>query len=150
MKGMAARWTALAAFALIAGFTNGAAAQATAAQAQPALAAGDGRIYFYRETWHALSLQPEVTVNGEVVGKALPNAYFYVDRKPGTYEIATTAEPGRTSTVTLKGGDTHYMSLEFTVSWFLVAHINPVPVDGATGARDMAGLHAMTGADTLK
>ena len=151
MKGIAARWTAWAALVvLIAGFTTWAASQSAVVAAHPPPAAGEGRIYLYRETWHALSLQPEVTVNGEVVGKALPNVYFFVDRKPGSYEIATTAEPDRKATLTLRSSETHYMSLEFTVSWFLVAHINPVPVDGATGARDMAGLHYMTGADTRR
>ena len=30
----------------------------------PSLAASDARLCFYRETWHALSVQPDVTVNG--------------------------------------------------------------------------------------
>ena len=86
-------------------------------------------------------MQPEITVNGVVVGKAIPNAYFFVDRKSGSYEIATAAEPERKFTLTLGSGQTQYVSLEFTVSWFLVAHINPEPVDDATGAKGIAGLH---------
>ena len=106
----------------------------------PPLAAGEGRLCFYRETWHALSVQPDVTINGEVVGKAYPNEWFCVDRKPGTYEISTVSEPGRKFSVTLASGQTHYASLEFTVTWFLVAHINPELVDNATGEKGVAGL----------
>jgi hypothetical protein len=141
MKGKAARWAASAAIVVLCGFAASAAAQGSSAGAHPPPPAGEGRIYFYRETWHALSVQPDITVNGEVVGKALPNTYFYVDRKPGSYEIATTAEPDRKFTLTLASGQTRYVSLEFTVSWFLVAHINPEPVDDATGVKGMAGLH---------
>jgi Protein of unknown function (DUF2846) len=141
---------AWAAIAFAAALATPALSQTSGEGTPPALAAGEGRIYFYRETWHALSVQPDVTVNGEVVGKALPNVYFFVDRKPGTYEIATIAEPERKITLTLGNGETRYMSLEFTVSWFLVAHINPVPVDSAVGAHDMAGLHYMNGADTRR
>ncbi len=140
----------MAAIAFVAALATPALSQMSGEGAPPPLAAGDGRIYFYRETWHALSVQPDVTVNGEVVGKALPNVYFFVDRKPGSYEVATTAEPDRKFTVTLADGQTQYVSLEFTVSWFLVAHINPVPMDGATGARDMAGLRYMKSEDTRR
>ena len=104
------------------------------------LAANDARLCFYRETWHALSVQPDVTINGEIVGKAYPNEWFCVDRKPGSYEISTVSEPGRKSSVTLASGQTRYASLEFTVSWFLVAHINPELVDSATGEKGIAGL----------
>jgi hypothetical protein len=140
MKGTAARWVAVAALAIVA---QGATAEEPAGP--PPLAAGDARICFYRETWHALSVQPEVTVGGAAVGKAVPNAWFCVDRKPGAYEVSTVDEPDRRFTVTLAAGETRYASLEFTVSWFLVAHINPVLVDDATGAKGVAGLHYRNG-----
>ena len=105
-----------------------------------ALAAGEGRLCFYRETWHALSVQPDVTINGEVVGTAYPNEWFCVDRKPGTYEISTVSEPDHKFSVSLASGQTRYASLEFTVTWFLVAHINPELVDNGTGEKGVAGL----------
>ncbi len=136
MKELAARWAAVAALAIAA---QGATAEEPAGP--PPLAPGDARMCFYRETWHALSVQPEITVGGAVVGKAIPNAWFCVDRKPGSYEVSTVSEPNRKFTVTLAAGETRYASLEFTVSWFLVAHINPVLVDDATGAKGIVGLH---------
>ena len=140
MKGNALRWTAMAAMAFVAPTATGAESDMAASAGPPPLATGDARICFYRETWHALSVQPEVTIAGQVVGKAIPNEWFCVDRKPGTYEISTVSEPDHKSSVILASGQTRYASLEFTVTWFLVAHINPELVDGATGDKGVAGL----------
>ena len=140
MKGLRARWTTCVAISLVAGFATGATAQSPGAEAPPPLASGDARICFYRETWHALSVQPEVTIAGQVVGNAYPNEWFCVDRKPGTYGVSTVIEPDRRFNVTLASGQTRYASLEFTVTWFLVAHINPELVDNATGEKSVAGL----------
>ena len=121
-------------------WSPGADADTAAAAGPPPLASGDARICFYRETWHALSLQPEVTVAGQVVGNAYPNEWFCVDRRPGIYEISTVSEPDRKFSVTLASGQTRYASLEFTVTWFLVAHINPELVDNGIGEKSSAGL----------
>jgi len=40
-----------------------------------------GRIYFYPTMLLDIAVQPEAKVNGEVVGRAVPNGFFYVDRK---------------------------------------------------------------------
>lgn len=140
MKGRAIRWAAVVVMASFAQAATGADADSAAPAGPPPLAPGDARICFYRETWHALSVQPEVTIAGQVVGKANPNEWFCVDRKPGTYEISTISEPDRKFSVTLAAGQTRYASLEFTVTWFLVAHINPELVDNATGEKGSAGL----------
>ena len=42
--------------------------------------------------------------------------------------------------MTLSAGETRYASLEFTVTWFLVAHINPELVDKAAGEKSIVGL----------
>ena len=140
MKGSALRWVACAAMTSFAQWAPGADSDTAAAAGPPPLASGDARICFYRETWHALSVQPDVTVAGQVVGKAWPNEWFCVDRKPGTYEISTVSEPERRFSVTLASGQTRYASLEFTVTWFLMAHINPELVDNPTGEKASAGL----------
>lgn len=140
MKSPSLRWVTVAAMALFAPWVAGADSDMAAAAGPPPLASGEARICFYRETWHALSVQPDVTIAGQVVGKAYPNEWFCVDRKPGTYEISTVSEPDRKVVVTLASGQTRYASLEFTVTWFLVAHINPELVDNATGENGSAGL----------
>src|SRR5437762_13726481 len=112
----AVRWTAVAVMASFAQWATGADSDTAAASGPPPLAPGDARICFYRETWHALSVQPDVTIAGQVVGKAFPNEWFCADRKPGTYEISTQSEPDRKFSVTLASGQTRYASLEFTVT----------------------------------
>jgi len=140
------RCAALAAIAAIAAATGcatggGTPSSSSAVRAAPAL--GNGRICFYRTTFHALSVQPVITVDGEAVGKAIPNAYFCIERKPGTYEIATVSEPDRKFAQALAGGETRYVRLDFTVTWFLIAHINPVPVGNDVGAAEIEALHEM-------
>ena len=44
------------------------------------------RIYIYRILSLGWAVQPEVKLNGEVVGTAVPNGFFYVDRPAGNYE----------------------------------------------------------------
>ena len=39
-----------------------------------------GRIYMYRAAVLGAAVQPEVKLNGEVVGKAVPKGFFYVDK----------------------------------------------------------------------
>ena len=141
MTAQATRWTAIAAFAFAAFAAH---AEETEVKGPSPLPPGDARLCFYRETWHALSVQPDVTVNGQVIGKAYPNEWFCVDRKPGSYEISTVSEPNRKWSVALKSGETRYASLEFTVTWFLVAHINPELVDNATGEKGVVGLRYHT------
>jgi len=60
-----------------------------------------GRIYFYRTTVLGAAVQPGVRLNGEVVGKAVPNGFFYVDCPPGNYQVATETEVERMLTFTL-------------------------------------------------
>jgi hypothetical protein len=38
---------------------------------------------------------------------------------------------------------TRYVRLDFSVSWFLVAHINPVAVDNEVAVKEIADLHEM-------
>ena len=140
MKRSSLRRVAVAAMASFAPWAAGADSDTAMAGGPPPLASGDARICFYRETWHALSVQPEITVAGQVVGTAYPNEWFCVDRKPGIYEISTVSEPDLKFVVTLASGQTRYASLEFTVTWFLVAHINPELVDNPTGEKGSAGL----------
>ncbi len=47
------------------------------------LAPDTGRIYLYRTSVLEAAIQPEVKLNGEVIGKAVPNGFFYVDKKAG-------------------------------------------------------------------
>ena len=81
----------------------------------PPLAAGQGRIFFYRELglydppdWTAVSL------NGSQIGQSRPGAAFYRDVAPGTYEITVRSEglyPDQFKRVVLAAGDTVFAKI---------------------------------------
>ena len=96
-----------------------------------------GRIYFYRTMLLGMAVQPEVKVNGEVVGRAVPNGFFYVDRKPGAYEISTTTEVERTLSLTLDKGQTRYVKLSLSIG-FVVGHVYPELIDNDVAMKEMA------------
>ncbi len=99
-------------------------------------AAGEGRIYVYRTVLLGAAVQPEVKINGEVVGQATPNGYFYVDRKPGTYEITTTTEVERKLSLTLEKEQTRYVRLNISLGFF-VGHVYPELVDSDVGLKEL-------------
>src|SRR5512138_2770437 len=66
-----------------------------------AAASDMGRIYFYRTVLLGFAVHPEVRLNGQVVGRAVPNGFFYVGRPAGNYEVATATEVERKLTFTL-------------------------------------------------
>jgi hypothetical protein len=99
-------------------------------------ATGDGRIYLYRTAVLGMAVQPDVKINGEVVGQATPNGYFYVDRKPGTYEVTTTTEVERKLSLTLDKDQTRYVRLNISMGFF-VGHVYPELVDNEVGLKEL-------------
>ena len=108
-------------------------------EAKPAAAvpaAGDGRIYVYRTALLGMAVQPDVKINGEVVGQATPNGYFYIDRKPGNYEITTSTEVERKLSLTLDKDQTRYVRLDISFGFF-VGHVYPELVDNDVGLKEL-------------
>ena len=98
---------------LLAGCASG----PTVSEMQSAIPALDpklGRIYFYREGTMGGAIQPSVLLNGEKVGDAVPNGFFYVDRAPGKYIAAAITEVERNVEFALKPGETVYVRLRAT------------------------------------
>lgn len=106
----------------------------------PNLAANTGRIYIYRTAVVGFAIQPDVKIDGEVVGSAKPDGFFYVDRPPGDYTITTSTEVKRSLTLTLASGQTRYVRLDISMGFF-AGHVSPELVDDATGEKDVASLH---------
>jgi hypothetical protein len=102
-------------------------------------AAGMGRIFIYRTAVVGTAIQPAVKINGEKVGNAVPNGFFYVDRPAGNYEISTSTEVKRTLSLTLEPNQTRYVKLNIGFG-FLAGHVWPELVDNATGEKDIASL----------
>src|SRR5262245_19529196 len=105
-----------------------------------------GRIYFYRTMLLGFAVQPEVRLNGQVVGRAVPNGFFYVDRPAGNYEVATATEVERKLTFTLDSGQVRYVRLNISMG-LLAGHVYGELVDEAKGQAEIADVR-YTGATT--
>ena len=73
------------------------------------LPASKARIFFYRSTTLGGGIQPEIKLNGVVVGKAEPLGVFFVDRDPGNIEVITGSEVEKRLTFTVAAGETRYV-----------------------------------------
>lgn len=104
----------------------------------PAVKAGEGRLYVYRESsMMGAAIQPNVLVNGKVVGTSKPGGFFFVDLPPGAVEVSTSTEVEKKLSLTLDAGQTRYVR---TVIGFglLVGRVYPELVDNAAGAKALA------------
>jgi hypothetical protein len=105
----------------------------------PPVSADQARVMFYRTTAFGAAVQPEVRLNGVVVGTAVPNGFFWTDRPPGSYEVSTTTEVERKLTFILDKGDVRYVRFDIGFGFF-VGHVIPELVDNATGEKEIADL----------
>jgi hypothetical protein len=99
-------------------------------------APGMGRIYFYRTSVLGAAIQPVVKLNGEVVGGAVPEGFFYVDRPPGDYTVTTATEVEKKLTFTLEAGQIRYVRLSVSMGLF-VGHVYGELVDEAAAQKEM-------------
>jgi hypothetical protein len=102
----------------------------------PELTIGKGRIYLYRVVVMGAAVQPKVYINGEEVGKAVPKGFFYVDREPGNYEIATSTEVKRKLSLTLDENQIRYVRLNISFGFF-VGHVFPELVENEVGESEI-------------
>jgi hypothetical protein len=101
--------TLFAAALLVAGCASGPKYSELAAK-MPPIASGEGRIYFYRESsMMGAAVQPDIRLNGAVVGTSKPGGYFYVDRPAGNYVAAASTETEKTASFRLDAGETKYL-----------------------------------------
>jgi hypothetical protein len=102
----------------------------------PALNAEKGRIYFYRISALGAAIQPEVRLNTELVGKAVPGGFWYVDRVPGEYSVVTSTEVSRKLSFTLAAGQTRYVRLNISFGFFM-GHVYGELVEEAVALKDL-------------
>jgi len=62
--------------------------------------------------------------------------FFFVDRSPGGYQIATSTEVDRTLSLTLEQGQIRFVRLDVSMG-FMVGHVYPVLVDDAVGKKEI-------------
>ena len=106
----------------------------------PAPNPGEGRVFFYTpKVGFGGDVQPEIRLNGAVVGFAVPSGFFYVDRPAGRYEATgKTAADGRLD-FPLAAGETKYVRAA-APSAFSVNAIHFLLVPATEGKADMAPL----------
>jgi hypothetical protein len=102
----------------------------------PALDPSLGRIFIYRTTVFGAAVQPNVKLNGEVVGSAVPNGFFFVDRPPGDYTVSTATEVERSVMLGLRAGETQYVRLNIGMG-FLVGRVAPELIHPETGREEI-------------
>jgi hypothetical protein len=116
---------------------------ATMTAAQPDM----GRIYFYRTALLGAAVQPEVRLNGEKVGKAVPNGFFYVDRPAGNYQVVTETEVEKKLTFTLEAGQVRYVRLDISMGFF-VGHVYSELIDDDKARSEIASTRYIGAAPT--
>jgi len=114
----------------------------------PALKADQGRVYFYRTAIMGAAVQPDVRLNGTVVGSAVPGGFFFVDQAPGACEVSTSTEVEKKLTFTLAAGDTRYVRLNMNFG-LLVGRVVPELAPAAEATKEIADL-SYAGATALK
>jgi hypothetical protein len=107
-----------------------------AASMSAAAKPGGGRIYFYRTAVLGAAVQPEVRLNGEVVGTAVPRGFFFADRPAGNYEVSTSTEVERKLTFTLEENEVRYVRLNISMGFF-VGRVYGELVDPTKGAAEI-------------
>src|SRR5208337_492753 len=98
--------------------------------------ADTGRIYIYRTTVLGAAIQPEVKLNGEVIGSAVPMGFFYIDKTPGDYELEATTEVTRKLSLTLEQGQKRYVRLSISMGFF-AGHVYPELVDDEVAQKEI-------------
>jgi Protein of unknown function (DUF2846) len=106
----------------------------------PAVKPGEGRVFFYTPSVRfGGGVQPEIKLNGTLVGFAVPSGFFYVDRPAGRYEVTgKTAADGRLE-LPLAAGESRYVRAT-APSAFSVNAIHLLLVPAPEGHADMTGL----------
>jgi hypothetical protein len=97
---------------------------------------GTERIWFYRTTFLGFAVQPDVKLNGEVVGSAVPGGFFYVDRSPSDFTVTTATEVEKKLTFALEQGQPRYVRLDMSMGFFL-GHVYAVLVDEEKAKKEM-------------
>jgi len=86
-------------------------------------------------------------LNGQKVGKAVPNGFFYVDRPAGNYQVVTETEVEKKLTFTLEPGQVRYVRLDISMGFF-VGHVYGLLVDETKAKSEIASMNYIGSATT--
>ena len=105
------------------------------------LPADQGRIYFYRSSsMFGAAIQPDIRLNGEVVGSSKPGGFFYRDVKGGNQTVSTSTEVERQLTFTIAAKEVRYVRTSPSFG-LLVGRVQPELVPSEEAEKELADLH---------
>ena len=95
-----------------------------------------GRIFFYRTSVLGAALQPDVLLNDQKVGNAVSQSFFFVDRPPGGYIVATSTEVERKLSFTLEKAQTRFVRFSVSVGFF-AGHVYGELVESSVASEEI-------------
>lgn len=101
----------------------------------PQIDQGKARIFFYRTQIVGAAYQPDVLLNGEKVGNAVPQGVFFRDVPPGKHSVTTTMTK-EVVTMDIAAGDKKYVKLSYSFGF----NIYPELVDTTKGELEASEL----------
>jgi hypothetical protein len=79
------------------------------------LKADEGRVVFFRSnSLVGAAIQPEIKLNGDIVGASKPGGFFWADRPAGNYSVTSATEVERSLSLSLAPGETKYVRSSIT------------------------------------
>lgn len=85
----------------------------------PEIGPEQGRIFFYRPSAVGAAVQPNILLNGIVVGEMVPQGFFYVDRAPGRYLATARTESEASLEIPLAASETKYVRASISLGIFV-------------------------------
>ena len=130
---------AIATLALLSGCATGP-KYAEVASSFPQLAAGQGRIWFYRSSIpFGAAIQPDVMLDGAKVGDSVPGGFFFVDRPAGNHEVLLSTEVERKVTFTLEPRQERHIRMTVGLG-LIVYRVYPELADPAEAEKEIREL----------
>ena len=105
----------------------------------PRVASGQGRVFFYRNALYAGAVfKPDILIDGQRVGSAVPGGVFFVDLPPGAHSVF--CDQQEIADMHLVAGETRYVSLDLYSGDWGLWHVRPILVDPDQGSQEILGL----------
>ena len=108
----------------------------------PPVPEGYGRVWFYRPSAMGAVVQPDVKLDDQVVGSAVPHGFFHVEIKPGEHQVSAATEWKHQKPITVTTNGDSYMRRNMMIGLF-VGHVIPEVMPEAKATNQMNGLHFM-------
>jgi hypothetical protein len=128
------------ALSLLAGCASGGIKHADLKPFLPTLGQDEGRVYFMRKaSMVGAAVQPDIYLDGKVVGVSKPGGFFYVDRPAGPHAASATTEVKRGLSFSLEGNETKFIR-SFPSFGIIVGRINFELVNPEEAEKDLREL----------